>query len=129
MRTPIQIASLLVGITFIVLSLYSLAMPGGMAMSPEIVVFGLFTVNVLHSVGHFVFGAWGAMASRSYSRARVYGLYGGSASVLLAIVGLFVPSIGGIVLGGPMVWLHGIPGLVLVASVFLSQSQVPATAS
>jgi hypothetical protein len=120
---------LVVGIAFIVLSIYSLAIPGGMKMEPEVVVFGLFTVNVLHSVGHFVFGAWGTLSSRSYASARVYGLYGGTASVLLAVVGLFVPAIGSIVLGGPMVWLHGVPGLLLVAAALTSSAPVPAPAS
>ena len=80
---------------------------------------GLFPVNVLHSAGHLVIGAWGVLAWRGSANPKVYArslamLYGA-----LALMGL-LPGMstlfGMLPLHGHDVWLHA--GTAAVAAYF-----------
>jgi hypothetical protein len=80
---------------------------------------GLFPVNILHTLVHVAIGAWGLMASRAATSAKVYGrslalLYG-----VLAVMGL-IPGMntlfGMLPMHGHDVWLHA--GTALVAAYF-----------
>ena len=80
---------------------------------------GLFPVNILHNLVHLAIGAWGIVASRSVSGARLFGrglaiLYG-----LLAILGLIPATntmFGLVPIYGHDVWLHA--GTALIAAYF-----------
>jgi hypothetical protein len=76
---------------------------------------GLFPVNILHSAVHVAIGAWGLMASRAMTSAKVYGrslalLYG-----VLAVMGL-IPGMntlfGMLPMHGHDVWLHALTAAV-----------------
>jgi len=76
---------------------------------------GMFPVNTLHSGVHLLIGAWGVIASRTWTAATTFA---GSLAVfygLLAIAGL-VPGLnttfGLIPLWGHDVWLHALTALV-----------------
>ena len=82
-------------------------------------LFGLFHVNVLHSLVHVLIGIWGLIAYRSYNASVMYGrslavIYG-----LLTVMGL-IPQLntvfGLIPLHGNDVWLHA--GTALIAAYF-----------
>jgi hypothetical protein len=80
---------------------------------------GLFPVNILHNFVHLAIGAWGIVASRSVSGARLFGrglaiFYG-----LLAILGLIPATntmFGLVPIYGNDVWLHA--GTALIAAYF-----------
>ena len=86
---------------------------------------GLFPVNVLHNIVHLAIGAWGILASRSYSGSRFYGqglavFYG-----LLAIMGLFPvtnTTFGLIPLYSHDVWLHAGSAVVAAYIGFATES-------
>ena len=76
---------------------------------------GLFPVNLLHSLGHLVIGAWGISAwsgrSSSISFARGLAILYGA----LAVLGMFPmlnTTLGMIPIHGNDVWLHGITAVV-----------------
>ena len=111
--------ALVFGIAYLAAGLLGL-MPGVLAPPPADappvrfdvmngMLFGLFHVNLLHTLVHLAIGAWGLMAFMGWSRPRTYArslaiLYG-----VLGVVGL-VPGLNtlfGIVpLHGHDVWLH-----------------------
>ena len=74
-------------------------------------LFGLFHVNVLHSLVHVLFGIMGLAMARSYDSARTYARIVAVAYGLLVIMGL-VPMLntvfGLIPIHGHDVWLHAL---------------------
>jgi hypothetical protein len=72
-------------------------------------LFGLFHVNVLHSLVHVLFGVMGLAMSRSYGSARLYARVVTVAYAVLAVMGL-IPGLnmvfGLIPIHGHDVWLH-----------------------
>jgi hypothetical protein len=78
-------------------------------------LFGLFHVNVLHSLVHVLFGIMGLAMSRRFDSARLYARIVAITYGILAVMGL-VPALntvfGLIPLHGHDVWLH----LVLAAA-------------
>ncbi|SCZ59257.1 DUF4383 domain-containing protein [Thiohalomonas denitrificans] len=78
-------------------------------------LFGIFPVNVLHSLVHLALGIWGVVAYRSFPGARTYArglawIYG-----ILAIIGVFpaLSTLFGLVpLFGHVIWLHAITALL-----------------
>ncbi len=78
-------------------------------------LFGLFPVNVLHNVVHFLLGLWGVMAWRSFGSARVYSKSLAVIFGVLTIMGL-IPvlwtTFGLIPLYGHDIWLHAITAVV-----------------
>ena len=82
-------------------------------------LFGLFHVNVLHSLVHVLFGLMGIAMSRTYDAARTYARIVAVAYGLLTVMGL-IPGLntvfGLIPIHGHDVWLHAL--LALVAAYF-----------
>lgn len=78
-------------------------------------LFGLFHVNVLHSLVHVLFGVMGLAMSRRFDSARLYARIIAIAYGILAVMGL-IPGLntlfGLLPLHGHDVWLH----LVLAAA-------------
>ena len=113
----VQRVALVFGWVFIIIAIIGFltsrgSMEAGMAESPR--TFGLFPVNVLHNLVHLVFGIWGVAAARSFAAAKGYCQAAGVIYIVLAILGIFVPELFGIVpIGGHDVWLHAIIGIVL----------------
>jgi hypothetical protein len=72
-------------------------------------LFGVFHVNLLHTLVHLAVGAWGLMAFMGWLAPRTYAR---SLAVIFAVLGVmgFIPGLNtlfGIVpLHGPDVWLH-----------------------
>jgi hypothetical protein len=70
---------------------------------------GLFPVNILHSLVHLLFGAWGVMAYRSWDAARIYARATAIVYAVFVVMGL-VPSLnttfGLVPLFSHDVWLH-----------------------
>lgn len=97
-------------------------------------ILGLFPVNILHNVVHLAIGAWGILASKSVSGARLFGkglavFYG-----LLAILGLLPVTntmFGLIPIYGHDVWLHALSALVAAYFGFVARESdgLPANAS
>ena len=77
-------------------------------------LFGLFPVNILHSLTHILFGIWGLMAYRSLSASRSYAKVVAIVYAVFFIMG-FIPvlmtTFGLVPLHGNDIWLH----LVLAA--------------
>lgn len=70
---------------------------------------GLFPVNVLHSLVHLVFGIWGLVASRDWSKAKSYAKAVAIIYAVFVVMGL-IPGLnttfGLVPLFGNDVWLH-----------------------
>ncbi|ALF54291.1 membrane protein [Nostoc piscinale CENA21] len=78
---------------------------------------GLFPVNVLHNIVHFVVGIAGIWASVSLGSARLYSGVLGLFYGLLTVMGLFPPTqstLGFIPIFGNDVWLHGITAAIAI---------------
>jgi len=80
----------------------------------DAMLFGLFPVNAVHNLVHFLFGLWGLAASRSRRGAFLYARSIAVIYFLLAIAGL-LPAVqtgfGLIPLYAKDVWLHGLIAL------------------
>jgi glycine/D-amino acid oxidase-like deaminating enzyme/nitrite reductase/ring-hydroxylating ferredoxin subunit len=91
---------------------------------------GLFPVNILHNLVHLLIGAWGVIASRSWSAslqfARSVAIFYG----LLAILGLIPATnttLGLIPIYGHDIWLHAASALVLAYFGFMAPERAKAT--
>ena len=112
------IAYLVVGVAGFVPALLSPPPPGAPPVRLDRMygyLFGLFPVNVAHSLVHLLLGGWGVIAARRFDAARAYArslavIYG-----VLTIVGL-VPGLntvfGLIPIHGHDVWLHALTAAV-----------------
>ena len=82
--------------------------PFGGVMGPfEGFLLGLFPVNWLHNLAHIGIGAAGLASFRSPVGARSYALVVGVLYVVLALLGLIVPTLFGLLpLGGLDITLH-----------------------
>lgn len=92
-------------------------------------LFGLFPVNWLHSVVHFLLGLWGIVAWRSFGASRGYArslaIIFGALAVLGLIPGLWT-LFGLVPLYGHDIWLHAVTAVV---SAYFGWASVPATAT
>lgn len=126
----VQRVAQIFGWVFVVIAIWGFIVSGGSmeadpAMAPK--VMGLFPVNVLHNLVHLAFGVWGIVAARSLSGARSYALIAGAIYLVLAILGLFMPTTLGLIpIGGNDIWLHALIAIVLLGAWAASRS---ATAS
>jgi hypothetical protein len=72
-------------------------------------LFGLFHVNILHSLVHVLFGVMGLVMARTFASARAYARIVAVSYALLAVMGL-IPALntvfGLIPIHGHDVWLH-----------------------
>lgn len=72
-------------------------------------LFGLFPVNILHSLVHLLFGVWGLLAYRSLAGSRGYAkavavIY--AVLVLMGLIPVLNTTFGLIPLFGNDIWLH-----------------------
>ena len=78
-------------------------------------LFGLFPVNILHSLVHLGVGVWGVLAARTLAAARTYAASVAVIFGVLTVMG-FVPRLntafGFIPLFGHDVWLHALTAIV-----------------
>jgi hypothetical protein len=134
---PIQRVAAVFGVVFLVVGLLGFAATGiGMGAMPQSggttsVLLGMFPVNAIHNVVHLAFGIWGLLASRKAGRAITYALASGAVYLLLGVLGLFTPTILGMVpIGGYDIVLHLVLAVVLAsvgfwAAWFSSPQPVP----
>jgi len=113
-------------LVFAVVGICGLLVPGGMGMTADMatapMLLGLFPVNLLHNIVHLLFGAWGLMASRSFSGAKSYCQIGGVVYIILAVLGFVAPTTFGLIpIGGNDIWLHAVLGIVLAGIGFTAQ--------
>ena len=111
MRTTTQKVAMVFGVVFLLVGVMGLLLPGGTSMRGEMEhaprLLGLFPVNLLHNLVHLAFGAWGVMASRTWSAAKGYCRAAAVIYAVLAVLGLVLPDLFGLVpIGGHDVWLH-----------------------
>jgi hypothetical protein len=78
-------------------------------------LFGLFPVNILHSLVHVAIGVWGVFAARTVPAARTYAASTAIIFGVLTVMG-FIPRLntvfGLIPLFGHDVWLHALTAIV-----------------
>lgn len=78
-------------------------------------LFGLFPVNILHTIVHLLIGIWGVVAYRTFGASRVFSRAIGVIFAILAIMG-FIPGLattfGLIPLYGNDIWLHAITAIL-----------------
>ena len=131
MRTTVQRVALIFGVVFILVALLGFLTDGGTRMGTEDpgLVLNLFPVNVLHNVVHLLFGIWGVAASRSWGASKTYCQAGGVIYIVLTILGLVAPDLGGLIpIGGNDVWLHALLGIALAYFGFTAR-EAPARAT
>lgn len=116
----LQRVALIFGVVFLAVGAVGFVATGGsmdanMDTAPRL--FGLFPVNALHNVVHLLFGVWGLAAARRYDASVTYARVGGAIYLGLAVLGLFAPTLFGLVpIGGHDVWLHALLGIALLAA-------------
>ena len=126
----VQKVSMLFGIVFIVIGVLGffstgMSMDAEMASAPRLL--GVFPVNAAHNVVHILFGIWGVLAARNAMNARRYCQASGALYLVLAILGLFLPTtLGFIPIGGNDIALHAVLGLALTLVGFLAVDDEPA---
>lgn len=113
--------ALVFGIIYLLIGILGL-IPGLLTPASPVAVnvlngnlFGLFPVNIIHTIVHIIIGIWGILAYRTFSASRTYGRVVGVIFIILFIFGL-IPVLnvlfGLIPLYGADVWLHLISGIV-----------------
>src|SRR5215212_2002718 len=86
---------------------------------------GLFPVNWLHNLVHIGIGAAGLASYRSPIGARSYALVVGVLYIVLAVVGLFLPTFFGLLpLGGFDITLHALTAILALGVYFASSRGV-----
>lgn len=82
-------------------------------------ILGLFPTSIAHNLVHLVFGVWGLWASRNTRRAVNYAFASGAIYLVLALIGMFVPNVFGLIpIGGLDIPLHAGIALALIAAAF-----------
>ncbi|MEV0587544.1 DUF4383 domain-containing protein [Nonomuraea sp. NPDC050310] len=125
-RTPVQLASLIVGIVFLLVGVAGF-IPGLTTDTGDLqaaghhsgaMLLGVFQVSVLHNIVHLLFGAAGVVLSRTWSGARGFLIGGGVVYLVLWIYGLLVDpdsSANFVPLNAADNWLHLVLGLGMLA--------------
>jgi len=97
-RTPVQIASLVVGVVFLLVGVLGF-IPGVTTNydqltfaghESEAALLGIFNVSVLHNIVHLLFGVVGLLAARTFTAARSYLIIGGFIYLALFLYGLLI---------------------------------------
>lgn len=124
-RTPVQAASLLVGLLFLIVGLLGFV-PGittnfdAMEFAghhSEALLLGVFQVSILHNIVHLLFGVAGLLMARTVNLARWFLIGGGVIYLLLWIYGLLIDKQSGfnfVPLNTPDDWLHFVLGLGMI---------------
>ena len=123
-RTPLQLASLLIGATFLLVGIAGF-IPGittnygdlGFANEDGAQLIGLFGVNVVHNLAHLALGVAGVALARSERTARTYLLGGGVVYLALFVYGLAIDRSSGwnvAALNTADNWLHVALALAMI---------------
>ena len=123
-RTPLQLASLLIGATFLLVGIAGF-IPGittnygdlGFANEDGAQLIGLFGVNVVHNLAHLALGVAGVALARSERTARTYLLGGGVVYLVLFVYGLAIDRSSGwnvAALNTADNWLHFVLALAMI---------------
>ncbi len=123
-RTAIQTAAMAFGVVFLLVGVAGF-IPGITTQYDRIDVFdgegglllGLFGVNILESIVHLGYGAWGLAAARRPEASRTYFLVGGAIYLLIWIYGLVIDlnsSANFIGVNEAANWLHFALGVVML---------------
>lgn len=105
------------GVAFVLVAALGLA-AGGLStessMDHATRLLGIFPVNLPHNLVHLLFGVAGLAAAARWSWSLLYARMSGVAYLLLVPVGLFSPTLGGLMpIGGSDIILHAVLGAVL----------------
>jgi hypothetical protein len=124
-RTPVQTATLLVGIVFLIVGVAGfipgitthygdMSFAGHDSMAK---LLGIFMVSVLHNIVHLLFGIAGIMFARSAVAARNYLIVGGVIYLVLWIYGLVIDQMSAanfVPINTPDNWLHLVLGVGMI---------------
>ncbi|HLU74543.1 MAG TPA: DUF4383 domain-containing protein [Nonomuraea sp.] len=125
-RTPVQAASLLVGLLFLIVGLLGFV-PGittnfdAMAFAghhSEARLLGVFQVSILHNIVHLLFGVAGLLMARTMNLAKWFLIGGGVIYLLLWVYGLLIDKESAanfVPLNTADDWLHFVLGLGMIA--------------
>lgn len=125
-RTPVQLASLLVGVVFLLVGILGFV-PGittnyddlqAAGHHSDAMLLGIFQVSILHNVVHLLFGIAGIAMARSWNTARAFLIGGGVIYLLLWIYGMLVApnsDANFVPVNAADNWLHLGLGIVMIA--------------
>jgi hypothetical protein len=133
-RTPIQIASLIIGVVFVLIGILSV-IPGVTSHLGDIkfaghasgaLLFGVFAMSILLIFIHVAMGVWGMLASKAGdSESKGFLIAGGIYSLILALFGLLTSNGSNwnfIPLNGADDWMHlGLGVLMLLLGTVLGR--------
>lgn len=137
-RSPLMLASLIVGATFLLVGVLGF-IPGvtqnydamefaGHESGAELL--GIFQVSVLHNVVHLLFGVLGLAAARMASSARTFLIVGGAIYLVLWLYGMMIDKASEanfVPLNAADDWLHlGLGAGMLALGLVLGRSARPA---
>lgn len=110
---------LLVGILGLIPGLITPAANPGVTLNVlNGLLFGVFPVNILHTLVHLIIGVWGILAYRTFSASRSFSITAGIIFIVLFVMGL-IPVLdvlfGLAPLYGSDIWLHLLSGIVALA--------------
>jgi hypothetical protein len=92
-------------------------------------LFGLFPVNIIHTLVHLIIGIWGILAYRSFDGSRAFARAAGVIFIVLFIFGL-IPGLNTLFglapLNGSDIWLHLVSGIVALYFGLTARSAVEA---
>ncbi len=102
-----------------------MAGPEGGVIGPfEGLLLGLFPVNWLHNLAHIAIGVAGLVSYRNPVRARSYALVIGVLYIVLAVVGLLLPTLFGLLpLGGLDITLHALTAILALGAYYASPAR------
>lgn len=137
-RSPLELASLIVGATFLLVGVLGF-IPGvtqnydamefsGHESGAELL--GIFQVSVLHNIVHLLFGVLGLVAARMASSARTFLIVGGAVYLVLWLYGMLIDKTSEanfVPLNAADDWLHlGLGAGMLALGLVLGRSVRPA---
>lgn len=124
-RSPIQLATLVVGVTFLLVGV--LGFVPGITSDYDTIQFagheseakllGLFQVSILHNLVHLLFGVAGVLAAKAIGTSRTFLIGGGAIYLVLWLFGMVIDhdaAINFVPLNTADNWLHFALGVGMV---------------